>query len=141
MSSTRDPSEKGGRRGPQIDDDVVDGAARTAHELSFGLGGRLVVQTAQGATPRVERDAGLDEPGWQPGGRELFLAERPREEPPIVDVPLDIDDHGVGKLGGREAHQNTVSSGIGTTKRPPHSRTADICCVISSRRFHGRMNT
>ena len=99
------------------------------------------MQTPQGATPRVERDAGLDEPGWQPGGRELLLAERPREETPTIDVSIDIDNHGVRKRRGREAHQNTLSSGIGTTKRPPHSRTADICCVISSRRFHGRMNT
>ena len=26
------------------------------------------MQTTQRATPRVERDAGLDEPGWQPRG-------------------------------------------------------------------------
>ena len=41
----------------------------------------------------------------------------------------------------RRARQNTSTSGIGTTKRPPQSRMKAICAAISSRRFQGRIST
>ena len=41
----------------------------------------------------------------------------------------------------QDLHGDTVTSGIGTTNRPPHSRMPAICVVISCFRFHGRMRT
>jgi hypothetical protein len=41
----------------------------------------------------------------------------------------------------RSGNQKTCTFGIGTTKRPPHSRIAAICAATSSFRFQGRMRT
>ena len=43
--------------------------------------------------------------------------------------------------GLTEAHQKISSFGIATTNLPPQLRTSAICSTISSRKFHGTMNT
>jgi len=72
---------------------------------------------------------------------ELRRAPRPRKETTRIRMPLRLDDPCAGDGGLAEDHAITFTSGIGTTKRPPQSRTWAICSTISAVRFHGRMST
>src|SRR6266487_19887 len=92
-----------------------------------------------------------------------LVAEAQDEVPvPVVrvvlhDVPQDRPvadrDHRLGDRVGvlaqpqaqtateKDGFHSTVTSGIGTTKRPPQERTSASCATTSSFRFHGRIRT
>jgi len=61
--------------------------------------------------------------------------------------PIRDESGGIGAMkrnGGATMVQfqlRTRSSGMATTKRPPHVRTTDICAITSGARGHARINT
>src|SRR5262249_55870917 len=101
----------------------------------------LIVQAPQRAASRGMRDARLHEARRQAVPRELGGAPCPREEAAPVCVPLGLDDPRAGDGRFPEDHGSTFTSGMGTTNRPPQSRTWAICSTISAVRFHGRIST
>src|SRR6187455_1747524 len=111
-------------------DEIVDPAARDAHQLRLAVRLGLPVEAAERAAPGVPRQAALHEPVGEAAGTEEPGVESAGEEAALVGGGLDLD----------ELHR-TVTSGIATTNRPPQSRTAPICSVISRVRFQGRMRT
>src|SRR5215211_717387 len=78
----------------QVDDDVVDRAARAANELRLGVGGTLEVHAAQRPLPRVERDVRLHDLIGEAVVGELVRAPRAREEPTRVLAPFEVDEEG-----------------------------------------------
>src|SRR5262245_30650558 len=131
------------RRGAsaKVDDDVVDRATGAAHELGLGERLDLVVHSAQRPSLRIEGGAALSDAGLEAALRELAFAPRTREEPALVADRLRFDDVRAGERRFAEDQSKTSTRGIGTTKRPPHSRTYASCSVISSLWFQGRMST
>ncbi len=57
----------------------------------------------------------------------------------LAGQAVEILAHPVGPAIG--AHYRTHTSGIGSTKRPPHSRIPSCWSTISSLRFQGRIRT
>ena len=124
-----------------VDQHVVDRAAYAADQLRLFVRRRLPVEAAQRAAAGVERQTRLHEAVGQSARGELAGAEGAREGAARVGPRLDVDEMGAGDAERREPHGSSVVSGIATTKRPPHSRTAFICSVISARKFQGRIQT
>ena len=55
---------------------------------------------------------------------------------------LRLDEEAAFDLEFAKPHQSNISnSGMGSTKRPPHSPICAICATISRFRFHGRIRT
>src|SRR6185436_5237580 len=101
----------------------------------------LEVESAQGTPAVIERDAALGDGGIEAALLEFVAAVRAGEEAPLVFDPLRLQKPGAGQRSFAEDHSRIRTSGIGTTKRPPQERTSDICSMISSFRFQGRMST
>ena len=93
------------------------------------------------ATVCIERCAALDKVADQAVCREFVAAEGPREPATCIAMAFRRNDEGTGEREFLEPHQMTCRLGIGTTNLPPQSRTPRIWSMISSFRFHGRMNT
>ena len=89
----------------------------------------------------IERRAALDEIADQPVRGEFVAAEGPREPAACIAMALRRNNERAGERKLLEPHQMTCRLGIGTTNLPPQSRTPRIWSMISSFRFHGRMNT
>jgi hypothetical protein len=96
--------EIGRRLGPQIDDDVGDGAARTADQLRFGGGRELEMEASHGAAVVVEGDVALRDQRVESALGELTLAEGPREEPAAVAAGFEVDDARAAQRRLREDH-------------------------------------
>ena len=74
----------------------------------------------------VEGEAALGDVRVQAPRLELARLEDAREEAALVREALGLDDESArrGASAGRSwRHESTVTRGIGTTKRPPQSRT------------------
>ena len=99
------------------------------------------MHTAQRASAMVIGDVALDKADGKPAGGKLFCAEAAGKEAALVLVPLKIYDEDATKSGFRKLHLMISSSGMATTKRPPQRRISRICAMISSRKFHGKINT
>ena len=67
----------------------------------------------------------------------LFYAKAARKITAIVVTRLDLYDKETGKWRLYKFQSKTLTSGIGTTNLPPHSRMSAIYFMISSLRFHG----
>ncbi len=78
--------------GPQIDDDVEDGAAHAAHELR--LRGRRILEmhAADGALAAIVGDVALSDDRLEAMRSELFLAEGASEVAATVLFSIEIDD-------------------------------------------------
>jgi len=104
------------------------------------MGRSLKVQAAQRSLPWAEGDVALRHSTVQPARLELASAERAGEEAALVLDRLGFDEEGAAHGCLDEDHGMTCKHGIGMTKRPPQARMPSICAMISSLRFHGRMN-
>src|SRR5215470_6676062 len=103
----------GGRS--QIDDHVENRASRTADELRFLVGRRLIVQAAKGALALVHGDRALGDAGIQSVGGPFALTPDPGEEASRVLQRFRVDDEDAGQERVGEDHGYTLTSGIGTT--------------------------
>ncbi len=74
-------------------------------------------------------------------GSEFFCAPGSSKEPAFVFLALRLDHECSFKRRFTKDHGQTFTSGIGTTNRPPQSRTNAICSMTSVRMFHGRIRT
>ena len=99
------------------------------------------MHAAQRAAACIERRAALDEVADQPVRCELIAAVGSHEPATCIVVAFRRNNERTGELKFVEPHQMTWRFGIGTTNLPPQSRTSRIWSMISSFRFHGRMNT
>src|SRR5947209_4486638 len=97
----------------------------------------LVVHATKSSPTRIERDAALSDSRIDTASRKFIATPSAREEAAFVNHGFDFDQVGALQWKLDEFHWMTSTVGIGTTKRPPHSRTCDICSRISSRKFHG----
>ncbi len=133
------PEGRGG--GPKIENDVVDRPPRAADDFHFRMRRKLIVQAPQRSLPRVERLAALGDSPRKAALFEVTLAPEPREKAALVRDWFRFDQEGPGDFEWLEDHAIVSTRGIGTTKRPPQSRTRAICPTISSFRFQGSMST
>src|SRR5690606_31600033 len=101
--------EVAGRAGPQVDDDVVDGAARAAHQFRLGSRRHLVVHAAQSALCMVERHVGLCDGRFETMLLELPSAESTGEEAAFVRAFFEFDDEGTLQGSFVEVHAVTAS--------------------------------
>jgi hypothetical protein len=86
------PVHVGRRLGPQVDDDVEDGAARDAEELGLRDRRALEVEAPQGSALVVEDHVGLHDAAREPAAGEFVLAPCARVEAAVVLVALEVDD-------------------------------------------------
>jgi hypothetical protein len=71
----------------------------------------------------------------------LSLTPRSRKGSPVIRVSLWLDQIGTGNRDRTKYHGSRVTSGTGTTRRPPHVRTKESCVASSALRFQGRIRT
>ena len=95
----------------------------------------------QRARLQIERDVALDKARIEAVSFEFAPAPGPGEEPAFILESLNFNSEGAFKFCLRENHQRTLTSGIGTINLPPQFRMNDICSMISSLKFHGKMKT
>ncbi len=99
------PLAAGRRVRAQIDDYVVDGASRTAHEFGFLVGLFLVVHTSKRTSQKTEGCVQLEHVGIEAMLNELFAAPGTCE---IASVVLDLflpDEEGPSKCRFDEFHK------------------------------------
>ncbi len=104
------PAKEGRRAMSKVYDDVVDRPRPAPDELGLLRRLNLVVHATQGASFGVVRQVPLRKPMVQPLGRELLFAERSREESPVVDKDLEVDDLHALQRGLGELHRRTVAA-------------------------------
>jgi hypothetical protein len=94
--------EVGRALGPQIDNDVEDGAARASHQLARRLG---YWKCMPRSVPFLRSEATLAWAitGLSPWSRNSFW-QKAREEAPLVRLAVEIDDEDVFKLCFGEDH-------------------------------------
>jgi hypothetical protein len=80
------------RSSTKVDNDVVNRAPGTPHNLCFRVGRGLKMHAAQGALTSVERDAALHIGVFQSVGLKLSLTIRASEKPPLICVLLQLND-------------------------------------------------
>src|SRR5574340_711271 len=105
---------------------------------------RLCASTcAATSSAAVVRHVALDQPVVETLRHEFFGAPRAREETALVLDAIEFEHTRAGNAHGQEAHGDQITStrGIGSTKRPPHSRMPAICAMTSALMFHGRTST
>jgi len=86
--------EVGRTLGPQVHNDVEDGAARAAHELGFSGRRILEMHPPHSALLHVEGNVCLGDERAEPVSLEFSLTEGPREEPARVLPAFHVDDVG-----------------------------------------------
>jgi hypothetical protein len=92
-----------GRRST-ITSKIAPRVTRDAHELRLGAGRELEVHASDRSLREVEGDVRLRHRRIQTVGRELALAEGPREEAPAVGARLGFHDERALQLGLGEDH-------------------------------------
>src|SRR5258707_2023078 len=93
------PAPAGRRPVADVDGDIEDRAADTAHHLGLAVGVGLVVHAAKRACACVERGVRLDHLGVHAAGAELLAVEGPGEPAALVREPLWLDDDDAGQRG------------------------------------------
>jgi hypothetical protein len=88
----------------QIYGHVVDCTRNAADHFILAVGRHLIVHSAQGALPLIERRAALRHAGVQAMSLKLVLAESAGEEAPLVLDSLCLDDENPLELGFDENH-------------------------------------
>ena len=114
------------RGGPQVEHDIIDCSPRTTNELCFFVRDGLIVHPSQSSFFFIEGDAALHKVGIQPIHFEFFLTKRPREKSSFVLDSFQLDDERAFQFRFFKNHPCTVTSGMGTTNFPPHSRIPSI---------------
>src|SRR5712671_2886989 len=135
------PAVPSGRMRPQVDDDVPDGTAGAPYDFRLGVRPGLIVQSAQRAAFAAPGNVALGDGAGEALRAEFLLAKATGKEPPLVFNELGAHEISAVQRSRNELQLRILTSGIGTTKRPPHDRTALICSTISSIRFQGRIRT
>src|SRR5882762_1256526 len=127
--------------GAKVDNYVIDSARAATDELGFGVWFRLVMQSAEGASPCIPGNAALNEFGIQPKPFEFFSAPGSCEETPFIGDELHFNQISSAQRKIDEFHSTTSGVGMGIINLPPQRRTSASCPIISSRRFQGRIKT
>ena len=99
------------------------------------------MHSSQCPTQFVEGHIALDQLRIETMGGKLVDTPTPGEKPSFILMPLKIDNKSALQFRFVENHDKTLTSGIGIKNFPPHSLMKAICCMTSSRIFHGRMST
>src|SRR5260221_9341617 len=94
--------------GPQVHDDVEDGAAAAACRLGLCSRRKLKVHCANGALLPVETDVRLRDLRLEAMSRELVLTERAGEEPAAVVPAFEVDDERSLERGFRKDHRRQI---------------------------------
>ena len=89
----------------QVDDYVVNGALRAAHQFGFLVGFFLVVHTANCTPPEAECGVELEHVGIQAMLNELFAAPGSREISPVILNLFLSDQEGAFKCCFDEFHK------------------------------------
>ena len=113
----------------------------TANQFRFFRRLPLEVNASERTAKTVPGYVALGDNGGEAVRQKLLPAETAGEKTARIFVQLHFDQEGSRDRKLSKNHQNTSSSGMGTTKRPPHSRMCAICRDTSSRKFHGRIRT
>jgi hypothetical protein len=87
----------------------------------------------------IERDIALHQLRVQPMRFKFAPAPGPGKKTALVLQLLNVNDIRTLEVCFGKDHSYTFTSGIGTINRPPQSRMQDICVIISSLKFHGRI--
>jgi hypothetical protein len=103
------PAAVARRFGAQVDDHVVEAAARAADQLGLGVRRGLEVHAAQRPPARVERDAALGVVDGEALLPEGVPAEAAGEEAPLVRDRLELHLEGAGERQGPEDHAQLLA--------------------------------
>ena len=125
----------------QIQGDVEQRSPDAADQLGLREGRSLVVHAPERAALVVERHAALRELAIEAVVDELPGRPGASEVSPLIRVPLRLEQPRAGQRGGKEPQSMILVSGMGTTNLPPQLRISDICWMISSLKFQGRIST
>jgi hypothetical protein len=94
---------------PQVDDDVVDCAARAANHLAFGGRRVLEMHPAHRSAPEVRRDVCLSYKRLQAMRREFSLTEGAREKSARVLAAIEIENERAFQMGFLEQHEHLLT--------------------------------
>src|SRR5256885_17051541 len=108
----------------QIEQQVVNRATQTAHQLAFPRRRPLEVQAAHRAAAPIPGNTRLHEAGRQAVGAELLDAHRAREEPALVDMTLHFHQRRTGQLERFEQHVSASRTRRRSAESPADTATA-----------------
>src|SRR5436190_10271777 len=94
----------GGRRRPQINDDIPNSPPGAADQFGFGVGFGLPMHAPQRPAVAIVGNVALRELGVESHPSELASTPRAREEAALVLAPLDVYDESSGERGRLEDH-------------------------------------
>src|ERR671934_1686715 len=103
--------------GTQVQDDVVDRASDTSHELRLAGRRKLVMQAAHRPPPITARLIRLDGCESDAMVREFGHAEGARQEASIVVARFGLDEEGTGNGRWQESHATATPAGRATRGR------------------------
>lgn len=125
----------------EIYDHVVDRSPGTTYDSCFRSRSNLIMHPPQSTPQPIVGDIALNQSSVQTIRGKLLYTVTPCKEPSFVLQPIHLDNKGPLQSRLLKNHDRTFTSGIGTTNFPPHAPMKAICCMTSSRIFHGRMRT
>ena len=119
---------------------IVDHATGTSYQLCFFSRFCLIMHAAQSTFFLVKRNIALHQIWIQTVSFEFPAAKRACKKTAFIFYQFRFDNEHTFQLSFCKNHGKTSGSGMGIMNLPPQPRISDICSMISSFRFHGKMN-
>ena len=118
----REMASKGLRFRSQIDDNVMNSALAASDQFCLLMGCSLEMHAPQSTFPLVEGNTALYQLRVQSVPLELSATPSAGKKSATVLLGFGFDDKGPLQIRFSEDHEKILTSGIGTTKRPPQWR-------------------